>query len=74
MRVISDSKNTAHWDRSDRRLTVLDNSTDKKILDVAWKQESWKNIDSHLSKSDVDYFLKEVQPILLEKTKAGLER
>ncbi|GGA02368.1 hypothetical protein [Okeania sp. KiyG1] len=68
------SKNTAHWDKSDRRLTVHDNSTEKKILDVVWEQEKWKNVDSHLSKSDVDYFLKEVQPILLEKTKAGLER
>ncbi len=68
------SRNTAHWNQSDRRLTVHENQTEKKILDVALDNGQWENVDSHLSKSDVDYFLQEVQPILLEKTTAGLER
>ncbi len=68
------SKNTAHWERSDRRITVHDNESEKKILDVVWQQGRWENVDSHLSKSDVDFFLEVVQPKLLQKTMTGVER
>ncbi len=58
------SQHTAHWSKGDRKLTLMENDTEHKVLDVVW-DNSWVNVDSRLNRDKVDYFLEEVQPKLL---------
>ncbi|MGB3191012.1 MAG: hypothetical protein WBB43_16510 [Limnoraphis sp.] len=54
------SRHTAHWSKRDRRLTLLENDTEHKVLDVVW-DNGWVNVDSRLEQAKVNYFLQEVQ-------------
>ncbi|WP_413166828.1 hypothetical protein ACL6C3_09035 [Capilliphycus salinus ALCB114379] len=66
------SQHTAHWSKRDcaertgganRRLTLLENDTEHKVLDVVW-DNGWVNVDSRLEQAKVNYFVEEVQPKL----------
>ncbi|MCG5060787.1 MAG: hypothetical protein KA714_23120 [Limnoraphis sp. WC205] len=60
------SQHNAHWSKRDRRLTLLENDTEQKVLDVVW-DDGWVNVDSQLDRDKVDYFLEEIQPRLQGK-------
>ncbi|MEL7039251.1 MAG: hypothetical protein AAFO04_27110 [Cyanobacteria bacterium J06592_8] len=64
------SQHTAHWSQGDRRLTLLENDTEQKVLDVVWDR-GWVNVDSHLNQDQVNYFVEEVQPRLQARNQSS---
>jgi hypothetical protein len=64
------SRHTAHWSKGDRKLTLMENDTEHKVLDVVW-DEGWVNVDSHLTQEKVDYFVEEVQPRLQARNQSS---